>query len=85
MVYYKLFKEINVLRNCICLIFKIVMDGKVPIKFQLGEPRMYGGMYVSTHADTDAIEELMQHTFDPADILITSFPKSGEKHYDSFT
>ena len=51
----------------------------MPLKFQLGEPRMYGGMCVSTHADPDAIEELMQHTFDPTDILITSYPKSGNK------
>ena len=79
MVYYKLLKETNVISNCLCWIFKIVMDGKVPLKFQLGEPRMYGGMCVSTHADPDAIEELMQHTFDPTDILITSYPKSGNK------
>ena len=72
-------------RNCICLIFKIVMDGKAPLKFQLGEPRMYRGMYVSTHVDPDAVEELMQHTFDPADILIASFPKSGNYLCDSFT
>ena len=57
----------------------------MPLKFLLGEPTMYRGMCVPAHADTDTIEELMQLTFDPADILVASFPKSGNYLCDSFT
>ena len=59
------------------------MGGEAPLNFRLGEPRTYFGMRVEILTDTDVVEEARQHTFDPTDIIVASYPKSGKNLCDS--
>ena len=55
------------------------MSIQLTSSFRLGDPKyfIYEGIRYNKYKDIEVIEELRQHTFDPADILVASFPKSG--------